>query len=474
MILAPNHPLQLNGNKIGLVIFILSLILMQSCSTTKSVYKPSDTTPVEPVEDVVAVTKIDTVEWDVVSEEEMPPMTSDDSFTQEYDKKAVYNIAMMLPIEAQKPDASTRAVTDNTTTNRFVSFYAGALMALTDLEREGVNLSVDVYDTQRNADKVDTELNSIDFKNMDAIIGPYASTRNKQGLINTAEFGKANEITVISPWYASSSLAKENPYYVQLRPNLEDHYRRMLEHAKENFSDSQIILLGRTQSDSKKARSDKNRIKYIQQIHKELSGSAGTRDLRVFDAHPDSLLVGEIAFDSLFIEPGEKAVIIPYYTSSDESFVYNSLRRINGEKSLDPVHVYTMPLALEAEQIDFNLYRNLNMKIVRSKYVDRTDATIRKFENEYYNQFGAIPNNDAYHGYDVMYFVGSNLKEYGRNFQFFVDETQEYLQSSFRLEKVPLKDAEGSIDDRMAKFNYFVNKHLDIIEFQGESFSRSE
>ena len=474
MISAPNHRLLLNGNKFGLALFVVCLIIMQSCSTAKTVYRPSTTTPVEQVEDVVTTTKIDTVEWDVVPEEEMPPITSEEEYNPEFDKKDVYNIAMLLPIEAQKPDASTRAVTENTTTNRFVSFYAGALMALTDLEREGVNLRVDVFDTQRSADKVDGELNSIGFKNMDAIIGPYASTKNKQGLINTAEFGKANEISVISPWYASSSLAKENPYYVQLRPNLDDHYRRMLAHAKENFTDNQIILLGRSQDNSKKTRSDRNRIRYIQKLHKELSGSMGTRDLRVFDAHPDSLLVGEVAFDSLFLEPGPKAVIIPYYTSSDESFVYNSLRRINGEKSLDPVHVYTMPLALEAEQIDFNLYRNLNMKICRSKYVDRADPAIRKFENEYYNQFGAIPNDDAYHGYDVMYFVGSNLKEYGRNFQFFIDETQEYLQSSFRLEKVPLKDAQGSVDDRMAKFNYFVNKHLDIIEFQGESFSRSE
>lgn len=383
---------------------------------------------------------------------------------------------MFLPIEAQKPDARSKAILENSTTNRFVSFYAGALMAMADLEEQGVNLRVDVYDSQRSADKVSRELNSIGFKNMDAIIGPYGSSRNKEGLIKTAEFGKENEITVVSPWYASSSLAKENPHYIQLKPNLADHYQTMIEHAKSNFSDDEIILLGRDQPDAKRKRSDTNRIRFLQRIHKEISGSMNTKDLRVFDVNVDSLLVGEIAFDSIFYEPGRKAVIVPYYSSSDESFIYNSLRRINGEKAFEPVHVYMMPIALESEQIGFNLYRNLNMKICRSKFVDKSNDGVRYFERDYYQKYGAIPNNHAYHGYDVMYFVGSNLYNYGRNFQYFIDEPQEYLQSSFRLEKVPLKDSdrgvESSGDDD--KFNYFVNKHLDIIEFEGEVFKRSE
>lgn len=134
-----------------------------------------------------------------------------------------------------------------------------------------------------------------------------------------------------------------------------------------------------------------------------------------------------------------------------------------------------MPIALESEKIGFNLYRNLNMKICGSSFVDKSDEGVRRFEREYFQKYGAIPNNDAYHGYDVMYFVGSNLYNFGRNFQFFIDELQELLQSSFRLEKVPIKDSnrgiESSTDD---KFNYFVNKHLDIIEFEGEVFKRSE
>lgn len=475
MISVPSLLQRLSGNNI-ILILLTSIVTLLSCSTTKPVYSPGKINTPEPVQDVLVEQKMDTVVWEITPEEEMPPITSERFEEPSYEKKDLYNVAMFLPIEAQKDGAEAMAIKENSTTNRFVSFYAGALMALVDLENEGVNLRVDVYDSQRSVEKVSRELNSLDFRNMDAIIGPYGSNRNKQGLVETAEFGKENEITVVSPWYASSSLAKANPYYVQLRPNLIDHFQRMLKHAKENFEDDEILLLGRDHLDARKQRSDANLIATLQRLHKEISGNMSTSNLRVFDANPDSLSIGETAFDSLFYEPGRKAVIIPYFASSDESFIYNSLRRINGEKAFEPVHVYAMPIVLESEQIGFNLYRNLNMKICRSKFVDRVKPSVKNFEREYFARFGAIPNNHAYHGYDVMFFVGANLYNYGRNFQFFVDEPQEYLQSSFRLEKVPLKDAPSNpeLSDEMMEFNYFVNKHLDIIEFEGEYFKKTE
>ncbi len=472
MILAPNHPRLLSGSKI-LLLFSTTLFLL-SCSTSKTVYTPSRvSTPKEtPVKQDVPL--VDTVKWEIVDEEVKPPIQNDEIDIIPQEKKDVYNVALMIPFEANKPDANTRATSDNSRTNRFVSFYAGTILALTQLEQEGLNLNVDVFDTQRSADKVKSDLKSFRMQNMDALIGPYATRSNKDGLIAAAEFGKENEITVVSPWYASSSLAKENPFYVQLRPNTADHFQKIMAHAKANFDDSEIVLVGRDQDDPKRRRSDENIIKYLQKVHKETSKDNSPDDLRVFRVQVDSLLNGETAYDSIFYETGRKAIIFPFYSSSgDGDFMYNCLRRINGEKSLEPVHVYTMPLALDSDQIGFNLFRNLNMKVCRSKFVDKQNADVRAFEREYYNRYGTIPNDDAYHGYDVMYFVGKNLMEYGRNFQFFVDESQQFLQSSFRLEGVPINETDPELESKaLDNINYFVNKHLDIIEFQGENFKK--
>lgn len=470
MILAPNHQRLLSGSKL-LLLFGITFFLL-SCGTTKTVYTPSNApTPKKaPVEQEVPL--VDTVKWEIVEEEVKPPIQNVEEDIIPLQKKDVYNIALMLPFEANKPDASSQATLDNSSTNRFISFYAGTILALNQLEQEGLNLKVDVFDSQRSADKVKNDLKSLRMQNMDALIGPYASRSNKDGLIAAAEFAKEKEITVVSPWYASSSLAKENPYYIQLRPNTADHLQRIIAHAKANFDDSEIVLVGRDQDNNQRQkRSDENAIKYLQKVHKETSEDVSVEDLRVFRVQTDSLLNGETAFDSIFYETGRKAVIFPFYSSSDKPFMYNCLRRINGEKAFEPVHVYTMPLTLDTDQIGFNLYRNLNMKVCLSKYVDKDNASVRSFEKEYYNRYGTIPNDDAYHGYDVMYYVGKNLMKFGRNFQFFANESQEFLQSSFRLEGVPINAKDAELESNaLDNINYFVNKHLDIIEFQGDSF----
>jgi len=427
-----------------------------------------------PVEQEVPI--VDTVIWEVVDEELKPPIQSADDEILPPDKKDVYNVALMLPFEANNPDVSERLKSENSSTNRFISFYGGVVLALNQLEDEGLNLNVDVFDSQRSKDKVKSNLRSMRIKKMDALIGPYATRSNKEGLIAAAEFGKNNEVTVVSPWYASSSLTNENPYYIQLRPNTADHFKKIIAHAKANFDDSEIVLIGRDQDEPKKKRSDENIIKYFQQINKEISEDVDPEDLRVFRVQTDSLLNGENAFDSIFYETGRKAIIFPFYSSSDESFMYNCLRRINGEKAFEPVHVYAMPLALESDQIGFNLYRNLNMKVCRSKFVDKTNPKVRRFEKEYYERYGTIPNDDAYQGFDVMYFVGKNLMDYGRNFQFFINDSQEFLQSSFRLEKVPIVDEDPELmtTNPTKNVKYYVNKHLDIIEFQGDAFKKLE
>ncbi len=472
MILAPNHRLQLNGS--NLLLLILGSVFLMSCSTSQALYKPGSV-PIPKKQEPVAQKEapVDTVKWEVVEEEIKPPIQSSKQEVISFDKKEVYNVALMLPFEANTGDAISKAIDENSGTNRFLSFYAGAILALGQLEQDGLNINVDVYDSQRSAEKVNNDLKSFRLQNMDALIGPYGTRSNKSGLTAAAEFGKENEITVVSPWYASSSLAEENPYYVQLRPNTADHFQKIIAHAKQNFDDSEIVLMGRDQADARKKRSDENIINYLQKVHKDMSEDERADDLRVFRVQTDSLLNGETAFDSIFYETGRKAIIFPFYSSRDESFMYNCLRRINGEKAFEPVHVYAMPLALDSEQIGFNLYRNLNLKVCRSKFVDKASPEVQSFKKEYYNAYGAIPNDDAYHGYDVMYFVGKNLQEYGRNFQFFIDEPQEYLQSSFHLEKVPIKKIDPELEkNSLDNVNYFVNKHLDIIEFQGDSFKK--
>ena len=129
-----------------------------------------------------------------------------------------------------------------------------------------------------------------------------------------------------------------------------------------------------------------------------------------------------------------------------------------------------MPIMLESEKINFDYYNSLNMKVARSKFVDEEDGDVIRFKRDFVNKYGALPTDDAYEGYDNLMYIGRNIHEYGKNFQFFLNKDQGYyLQAKYNV--VPTRA--DSPDDLMEKINYFENKNVDIVEFKNNRFARN-
>jgi len=439
-----------SGNNI--IFASLTLILFfASCTSTKTVMQkqqPKNKVVIEKPQEQNEIQKIDTIVWTEVSEEEAPPIINETPSAPGLDKKSQYNISLLMPMNANKLSSSAGPNPD-LDDNKFINFYAGAMIAFELLEKSGVNLSVDVYDTK--SDNLDNLMSGYELRNSDLIIGP----RDTDDLKKVAQFGKEREISIISPWKASSTITSQNPYYIQLIPGLYDHYYKIADHAAENFDSDQVVLIGRNNA-------DRRRFKYFQQDD----------PFQEFMVNEDSLMVGETAFDSLMIDVTETtAFIIPNYSSKDERFIYNCLRRLNIEKGMKNVVVYGMPIMKDSDRTTYNFYTSLNMHICLSKFVDTDDQAIVNFERAYYDRYAALPTTDAYDGFDVMTYIGVSLDKYGKNFQFHLEEDDEkYLQTSYELEKV--FKSEDLDKENFENINYYGNKHLDIITFQQKSFKR--
>jgi len=450
MISVLNHHPRSSGNNF-LFALIGVLLLFGSCTSNKTVIKkqsPKKKVLIEKPNDQVSKPKIDTVKWTEVSEDNVPPIINETPSAPELDKKSQYNISLLMPLDANKLSGNPETSTE-LNDNKFINFYAGAMLAFETLEQEGINLNINVYDNKSQS--IDNLMAGYELRNSDLIIGP----RDTDELKKVASFGKEREISVVSPWKASSRIASENPYYIQLIPGLYDHYYKIAEHAAENFDSNQVVILGRNNS-------DKKRFKYFQQ----------EEPFQEFIVNEDSLMVGETAFDSLMIDVSETtAFIIPNYSSKDERFVYNCLRRLNIEKGMKNVVVYGMPIMKDSDQTTYNFYTSLNMHICLSKFVDADDRAVINFERAYYERYSALPTSDAYEGYDVMTYVGRSLNKYGRNFQFHLEEEEDsYLQTSYNLEKI--FKSQDMDQENFENINYYGNKYLDIIAFKQKSFKR--
>lgn len=455
MISVQNHLRLLNGNNIIQGSVFILFCFMMSCSGTKSLSddakKVKQTRPDNNGMVQKNKMKVDTVSWTEIDRTKDYNERIEDL---ELVKKDEYNVSLLFPFELEKNNPSD--VSDSKhKLGQMANYYAGVKMALQKLEEEGVSLNVNVLDAESGS--FDQKLQTC--KNADVIIGP----RSTEQLSVAANFGKINQIPVISPWKSGSKISRDNPFFIQLESGLKAHFDKIVEHAKAEFDDDQIFLLGRNTK-----KEDLTYMRYIQSVAAAINRDPGTKPFTEFYVNEDSLKLAEFAFDSIFLEDKTSAFILPNWSFlSDEDFVYNTARKLSGEKGLNNVVFYGMPILLESEKVKFDLYRGLNMRICRSSYVDRSAVTVKEFREDYFNMFGGFPSEEALEGFDMMMFIGRSLFNYGKNFQYFLDSYESsLLQTKFNIVKVFDQQDQEEFKD----IQYFQNDHLYILSFENDKF----
>lgn len=483
MISVPNHRQPLSGNNAIYLIFMM--VFFGSCSASKRAVVDKDTQIVkaeptvpksktEPADekkesddqnkvnknkaenprDIKVKVKVDTLNWDDISDKNKPITVKQKQkvvFTEGLDMKDKYNIKLLIPLNSDE--------LSNPMESRFVHFYAGALKALELLDEEDIKLNVQVIDTEEGNYKVSENIGNILSENTDLVIGPFE--RDDVKLL--AEECKIKSIPLVSPWQTSTKITNENPYYVQMKPNLKEHFMKLNENTVASYQKGEVVIIGKN---------NKETASWIQYFQEAAASIVNFKDFyTTYFVSEDSLNTGPTAFSRMFKNTKVKAVILPNYSYTDEDFVYACLRKLSAEKSGRNISVYGMPILYDSDKIDFDFYSALQMKVVMSDFVDVDQGKIREFRRNYLDMYGEIANSDAVKGYDLMLYLGRNLWKYGRNFQYYLEnEATAYLQSIYDIRKARSEDSPVMNDPE--KFDFFENKHLDIIEFKGNKWER--
>jgi len=443
------------GITMRIILYILAISLLASCSGTKKTSRSK--TMAKPKKKKTssrtaqkARGAMDTISWTEIDKSKDYYETIQDL---DLEKRSSYKIKVFFPFSLKDTDLG-QSTDNDTNLGRMTQFYSGMLMAIEQLESEGMSLNIQVMDAESG--NFDSKLQSC--RDADVIIGPMDFDQ----LAVTANFGKNNDIPVISPWRTHSKLSKDNPYLVQLIPGQVDHYDKIITEVKSKFQDKEICLLGRNKS------LDKKYFAYMQRVAASINNDNNKRPLNEFVIDEDSLLTGETAFDSIFVENETFVGILPHWSfENDSEFVYNAVRKLSAERGFNKVILYGMPILLDSDRITFEHYFNLNMRICRSAYVDKTLPAVQEFRKKYYNNYKNLPTDSAYEGHDVMMLVGRHLFNYGKKFQFFMEDYDaNLLQTRYDIQKVFKKND----DDQFKDIQYFQNKHLYILTFENNQF----
>ena len=84
-------------------------------------------------------------------------------------------------------------------------------------------------------------------------------------------------------------------------------------------------------------------------------------------------------------------------------------------------------------------------------------------------EYGALPTEDAYEGFDLTLHAGRMLEKHGKEFVYYLDtEEDDLLQTSFQFRKV------GKYSDDFTDYDYLENKKLYIVEFRDSKFQTAK
>lgn len=143
----------------------------------------------------------------------------------------IIRIAFLLPfmLDQDKPDSNL---------DRFLDFYAGALIAIEKAKEQGISSEIYTYDTEKSDEKITEILSKPELKNMDLIIGPAFSNQ----VPSVADFAKENRINTLIPFTSKVPEIDNNSYLFQFNPGTDMELKFTIDLLKKKFNKANIIF----------------------------------------------------------------------------------------------------------------------------------------------------------------------------------------------------------------------------------------
>lgn len=328
-----------------------------------------------------------------------------------------YTVSVLFPFLA-----STLEPTPNKKPNQFIlDLYEGMRMAVDTLFRQGTNIRLLAYDTERSPAEPERGQEAIrklleleELKHTDLMVGPIFREELKQ----VQEFSESRWINMINPVSNNSEFMGDNPYGMLFQPSLETLGSRSAELlAARTRNKNCMILYGDTPKDSVMAVNFHQRAKDL-----GLNVVWSEKFKRETAERILSILAKPTEFDE-FKNPIQFTMkldsIGSIFVASDNPLVYTKVIS-SVEARGDSVLVVGAESWLDNPSVDLAKYEKLHIMFAAPNYTAYTDPAFLNFRKAYIRTHGAFPPeymNYTKVGFEFMMIIGRALKTHGVYFQ---------------------------------------------------------
>jgi hypothetical protein len=330
-------------------------------------------------------------------------------------KKDKYRVALLFPFLAKSLDASPA-----TKPNQFViDLYEGMKMAEDTLKKQGIQVDVLAYDTERNMETLKRLLETDELKSTDLIVGPLFAEEARL----VQDFSIANQINMINPVSNNSSFLGQNPFALLYQPSYETMGMKSAELISKKVRNKNcIVFYGESPKDSvmafsfmKKAVELGMNVILAEEIHRETSAR-----IQPILTTPTELDEYKNPVDFTL----KRDSIGSIYVASDNPLIYSKvissvLTRSDSTVIIGAESWYSP----DNTSVNYETMERLRVTLASPNFVLSDNSNYQQFRKKFVAKHGQLPSLYARMGYEFMEFVGRTLFQNGVYFQEGLNQT---------------------------------------------------
>lgn len=318
------------------------------------------------------------------------------------------NMTLMLPFAARSGEPS----------DIFMDFYAGVLMALEDLRKDGTNINLKVIDMS-DFDSAEQMFEESGLEGQDFVIGNFAL----ESIDEAADWCDAHFIPLVSPLDQKIEAATYNhKFLVNAQLSTATQTMRLAEYINFTPGRDNIVVICEN-GDQQGA------------FHNDAIQALDSLDI------PYALIrsgIGRSLGDNIknALKSGKTNHII--ITSEKESVAAEAVRNVGLLARGGDYNIvgYASHKIRRFDSIDSDLLKRMNAHFIVGYNVDYTDENVRNFVRKYRALYNTEPGNFAFQGYDIAVYFVNALKRYGSDMiNGIAGYPAEGLQLNFRFDR---------------------------------------
>ncbi|WP_073091207.1 ABC transporter substrate-binding protein [Cyclobacterium lianum] len=297
-------------------------------------------------------------------------------------KDQVLDIAVVLPFNYDG-GSGTASLQGN---NFVLQLYQGIQLALDQAREKGTRLNFQVYDTQRNTEKVRAILAEPFLKTADIILGPIYP--EETALV--AEFANLYQIPQINPLSNMDENIKGSNYSYLFRPSVEAISQKVIDYCR-RFNGKRIAL----------AYSGASRDEQLARLFTEMARRNG---LQISESRKVNSQDMRGFFENLGLGNNEEAEVDMMVVFSDDPNVAAPVFAM--VEAIGPdLPIIVMESWLYFNFANYEMMETRNFHFVGNNTVDFNRQNLTDFRESYLDTYQTYPSAFVYTGYELGDFV---------------------------------------------------------------------